>query len=134
MRFAQGPSRGPSPERVRVPVFAIGRRVRVACAGGNSGGVTLTDDTGTNALGSLSDGSEVEILAWRPRGAEGTRYRVRATRNALEGWLAVANLAGHPAKLPAAVSGPTPPALESASSLRAAESRDPKRRFGQRSK
>src|SRR2546428_12016719 len=99
MRFSQGPSRGPSPERVRVPVFAIGRRVRVACAGGNSAGVTLTDDTGTNALGSLSDGSEGEILAWRPRGAEGTRDPGRATRNAPGGWLPGAHPARHPAQL-----------------------------------
>src|SRR5262249_58845287 len=40
----------------------------------------------------LADGTEVEILAWRPRGFHGTRYRVRATRDGLEGWLAVDNL------------------------------------------
>src|SRR5207249_11239010 len=132
MRFAQGPSRGPSPERVRVPVFAVGRRVRVACARESSAGATLTDETGTNVLGSLSDGSEVEILAWRPRGSEGTRYRVRATRNALEGWLGVASLSS-PAKPSAlvrgiAVAAPPVPALASG------KSGDSGRRVGPRAK
>ncbi len=132
MRFAQGPPRGPSSERVRVPVFAVGRRVRVACSSENAAGVTLMDETGTTAIGKLSGGSEVEILAWRPRGAEGTRYRVRATRNALEGWLGVASLSS-PAKPSAlvrriAAAAPPVPALASG------KSGDSGRRVGPRSK
>jgi hypothetical protein len=91
MRFGQGPFRGSSSPHIRTPVFAIGRRVRVACPVNSARRVTLTDDLGTNMVGTLSDGSEVEILAWRPLGG-GTRYQVRATRNNLEGWLAVGDL------------------------------------------
>src|SRR5204862_509600 len=81
----------------------------------SAAGGTLMDETGTTAIGKLSGGSEVEILAWRPRGAEGTRYRVRATRNALEGWLGVASLSS-PAKPSAlvrriAAAAPPVPAL-----------------------
>jgi len=89
------------------------------------------DETGTTAIGKLSGGSEVEILAWRPRGAEGTRYRVRATRNALEGWLGVASLSS-PAKpsalVRAAAAAPPVPALASGKSGNSG------RRVGPRSK
>jgi len=113
-------------------VFAVGRRVRVAGSSENAAGVTLMDETGTTAIGKLSGGSEVEILAWRPRGAEGTRYRVRATRNALEGWLGVASLSS-PAKPSAlvrriAAAAPPVPALASG------KSGDSGRRAGPRSK
>ena len=101
MRFTQGPPRGPSLERTRVPVFAVGRRVSVAGSSEKSADVTLTDEAGTTAVGTLRSGSEVEILAWRPRGADGARYRVRATRNAIEGWLGAASLSSPPK--PAAV-------------------------------
>jgi hypothetical protein len=72
-------------------VFAVGRRVFVACSGASLAGVTLTDDSGASAGGSLRDGAEVEIIAWRPLGSQGTRYRVRSSRG-VEGWLGVADL------------------------------------------
>ena len=78
--------------RTHSSVFAVGRRVYVACAGDRLAHVALTDDAGADARSRLADGTEVEILAWRPRGSNGTRYRVRATREGLEGWLAGNNL------------------------------------------
>jgi hypothetical protein len=114
MRFAQGPLRGSPPVRVRVPVFAVGRRVYVTCSGGHAAHVALTDDAGANALASLTDGTEVEILGWRPRGFGGTRYRVRTTRNGVEGWLAVGDLRSTQSAVSSAPTGPTAPATGSA--------------------
>jgi hypothetical protein len=125
----RGAFRAPAPVRVRVAVFAVGRRVYVACAGDRSGPATLTDDSGKRALGSLSDGTEVAILAWRPGWAGTTRYRVRATASGFEGWLPVGNLRGTEAAIspvasaPAAV-GPTP--------VRLGEREESGRRFGMR--
>ena len=93
MAFSRGPV-GPGPVQVRVPVFAVGRRVYVACEGNRSGRVTLTDDTGTTPLTSLPDGAEVAILAWRPGRGGATMYHVRVTDSGLEGWLPVGNLRG----------------------------------------
>jgi len=87
------PASAPVRERGRAAVFAVGRRVFVACSAARLAGVTLTDDTGATACGKLSDGAEVEILAWRPLGSQGTRYRVRSSRG-IEGWLGVADLRG----------------------------------------
>src|SRR5262245_54394192 len=87
--------RAAPPERTRASVFGVGRRVYVACAGDRLAHVALTDDAGADAQTRLADGTEVEILAWRPRGSHGTRYCVRATRDGLEGWLAVDNLRTH---------------------------------------
>jgi len=54
--------------------------------------VALGDDTGKVLSGvCLADGIEVEVLAWRPRGARDTRYRVRAADGA-DGWLPADNL------------------------------------------
>jgi hypothetical protein len=82
--------------RTQSSVFAVGRRVYVSCAGDPLAQVALTDDRGADARTGLADGTEVEILAWRPRKSHGTRYRVRATRDGLEGWLAVDNLRNNP--------------------------------------
>jgi hypothetical protein len=69
------------------------------------------DDAGTSALTSLADGTEVEILAWRPRGAVGTRYRVRLTRGGLEGWLESVNLRPALSALVAVRPEPAPPTV-----------------------
>jgi hypothetical protein len=94
--------------RVRAAVFAVGRRVYVACAGERSSPATLTDGAGKVALASLADGTEVAILAWRPGSAGGTLYKVRATQSDVEGWLPVGNLRGTEAavSLPLATSPP----------------------------
>jgi hypothetical protein len=72
MRFPHPPSRQPAPVRARAAVFAVGRRVYVACPDAGQAPVPLMGDAGTSGLTSLADGSEVEILAWRPRGSVGT--------------------------------------------------------------
>jgi hypothetical protein len=116
--------------RSQVSVFAVGRRVYVACAGDGLPHVALTDDAGADARTRLTDGTEVEILAWRPRKSHGTRYRVRATRDGLEGWLAVDNLRN----TPSAISAPTAPARAATgpTPLRETTSGDTRYRFGQR--
>jgi hypothetical protein len=110
-------------------VFAVGRRVYVARSGGPSGDVTLTDDAGGDPRSRLADGTEVEILAWRPRGSDGTRYCVRAIHNGLVGWLPVDNLRNTRAAAPVAAEAPSAPADDS---VPAVVPDDGKRRFGQR--
>jgi hypothetical protein len=93
------------PVRRCASVCAGGRRVSVACAGDRPAPVALTDDADAHALTRLAAGSAVEILAWRPRGSDGTRYHVQSTRNGREG-----GLAGHNVRsTPAAGSAPTEP-------------------------
>jgi hypothetical protein len=106
MAFPRAPLRAPARARVHASVFAVGRLVYVACLGGGSARVTLTDDAGTTPLATLGDGTEVAILAWRPGSSGAARYRVRATASSLEGWLPVGNLRS----TPTAVASPPPPA------------------------
>jgi len=90
------PSRGPMPSarpsRSTGPILSVGRRVFVHCPGAPGKTVELTDDTGCGGGAMLADGTEVEIVAWRPRGATGTRYRVQGKEARVEGWLGVDNL------------------------------------------
>ena len=97
--------------RTHSSVFAVGRRVYVACAGDRLAHVALTDDAGADARSRLADGTEVEILAWRPRGSVGTRYRVRLTRGGLEGWLESVNLRPALSALVAVRPEPAPPTV-----------------------
>jgi hypothetical protein len=122
--------RAARPGRTRASIFAVGRRVYVACAGDRRAQVALPDAAGADALNRLADGTEVEILAWRPRGADGTRYRVRSTCNGREGWLAVDNLRSTPCAVAAPIEPPR--AATGSAPLRATESGDSGRRFGQR--
>lgn len=94
-RAAASPS---SRGRTPAVVFPIGRRVFVACTAAPLVRVTLTDDSGQVARGSLRDGVEVEIVAWRPHGPQGTRYLVRAAGKELEGWLGAAEVRGSKTK------------------------------------
>jgi len=113
------------PLRGAGPVLSIGRRVFVNCPRDGAGRVLLADDAGRTEATSLADGAEVEILAWRPRGSGGTRYRVHSMRDGLEGWLAAENLRA--CRLPVSPESPlpaTPPR---------AQAGDTRRRFGQRS-
>jgi len=131
MGFPRRPLRAPAPVRIDASVFAVGRHVYVACTRGGSTRVTLTDDAGKMALATLSDGTEVTILAWRPGWAGSTLYRVRATATGLEGWLPVGNLRSTEAAISAAPTPAPAPAVPSAPP-RAAEDADSGRRFGQR--
>jgi len=125
MAFHRAPPRTPAPARVRVAVFAVGRRVYVA-GGNRSARVTLTDGA-ERPLASLGDGAEVTIIAWLPGWAGTTRYRVRVTDSGLEGWLPVGDLRGTAAAISSPSSVPAPPAAHPA--LREEASG---RRFGQR--
>ena len=104
-------SHGVQPPRPRSssPVLAVGHRVLVTCAGHGARGVTLTDSDGTTPLATLAEGAEVEIVAWQPRGAGGTRYRIKATSGDLQGWLAAANLRPRPLPVEAPRVVPVPP-------------------------
>ena len=122
--------RAPASVRKRTSVFAVGRRVYVACSREHSPQVALKDEAGHVARSNLSDGTEVEILAWRPRGFGETRYHVRSTGTGLEGWLAVDNLRS----TQAAVAPPDETAQPAVGpdSRRGAGVAVPGRRFGQR--
>jgi hypothetical protein len=78
-------------------VLAVGWRVLVVSPAGRGRRVTLTDSDGTTAVGTLADGAEVEILAWRPRRSGTTLYRIRPTGGDTEGWLSGANMKPRPA-------------------------------------
>jgi len=79
-----------SPSR-STPVIAIGQHVFVNCPGNRS--VPLADESGRilSAV-HLADGAEIEVVAWRPRGGNETRYRVRALSNGADGWIPAENL------------------------------------------
>ena len=133
MAFPWRPPRAPAPVRIRVSVFAVGRRVYVAaCAGDRSARVTLTDDAGKRTLASLGDGAEVVILAWRPGWAGATRYHVRVVDSGLEGWLPVGNLRSTEVAISAAPTVPPPPTVRP-QPRQVGEIEGPRRRFGQRS-
>lgn len=81
----------PRPPRLAI-VLAVGQRVFVNSTDRPSRPVALGDESGKLLTGvRLIDGAEVEVLAWRPRGAVDTRYRVRALDGA-DGWLPAGNL------------------------------------------
>jgi hypothetical protein len=105
-------------------VFAVGRRVYINCSGSFAGSIALTDEAGASEVANVTDGTEVDILAWRPRGSSGTRYRVRSTGNDLEGWIAAGNQRG--------AQSVVPPAEVEATAAR--ESVDPRPRFGRRAR
>jgi hypothetical protein len=73
--------------------MAVGQHVFVNCPGNRTGSVVLADESGkVLSAVHLADGVEVEVIAWRPRGASDTRYRVRTPSDAADGWLPSANL------------------------------------------
>lgn len=76
-------------------VFAVGCRA-VVTSGEDDVPVQLTGEDGHTAGDTLRDCVEVEIVAWRPRRAGGTLYRVRAIDGATEGWLGAAQLRALP--------------------------------------
>jgi hypothetical protein len=67
-------------------VISVGARALVAPSVGTSAG-TLTDENGIPTGLTLAADVEVEIVAWRPRGRSGSRYRVRSLADGVEGWI-----------------------------------------------
>lgn len=81
----------PRPPRLGV-VLAVGQHVFVNSTDSPPRPVALGDESGKLLSGEhLIDGVEVEVLAWRPRGASDTRYRVRGPSGS-DGWLPAGNL------------------------------------------
>ena len=114
-----------SPSR-STPVIAVGQRVFVDSAGNRSGSVVLADENGkVLSAVSLADGVEVEVVAWRPRGASDTRYRVRTSSGGADGWVPADNLRRALVSVPA----PEPTTPGQATAVTDADGR----RFGQRS-
>jgi hypothetical protein len=111
----------PLPKTRPSTILSVGRRAYVNCRGR----VALAFDDGRNSPNSLADGAEVEILAWRPLGNRGTRYRVRAQQDGHEGWLAAEALRQ------TAVAVPSEPAAPEKQMPRPLP-RDTHRKFGQR--
>ena len=89
------------------PILSVGRRVFVNGPDAAPSSVALLDEIGNTAGLALPAGAAVEILAWRPRGAGGPRYRVRSTDDGREGWLPGARLRASSTRLG---SSPVPPA------------------------
>ena len=92
MAFIRSRQRVAPRQRPVQVVLAVGQRVFIHRHDDPSRAVTLTDEHGTPAAAYLRDGAEVEIVAWRPRGATGTRYRVRHHSDGSDGWLAADEL------------------------------------------
>ena len=131
MPFSQRPFRPKPSPRIDRAVLAVGRRVYVACPSDMFTGATLTNEAGTSPLASLADGTEVDILAWRPRGSSGTRYRVRSARDGLEGWLPAGNLRASLSPVAPTDASAKPPGTPSPS---VESGLDSGRRFGQRAR
>ena len=114
----------PRPPVRSTPVMAVGQHVFINSAGNRSGSVALADVSGKvlSAL-HLADGIEVEVVAWRPGGANDTRYRVRAPHGA-DGWVPAENLRRALVPLPP----PEPSTPAQATTVADASGR----RFGQR--
>lgn len=88
------------------PVLAVGGRVLVT-GQGDATRIELTDDRNLPTGITVARDIEVEILAWRPRGSTGTRYRVRCAADGVEGWLDAGSLRALPR--PPAPPPPPPP-------------------------
>jgi hypothetical protein len=74
-------------------VLAVGQRAFVHAPDGTSRLVSLTNGDGIPGATVLTDGAEVEVLAWRPRGSTGTRYRIRhRSDGGADGWVAAEEL------------------------------------------
>src|SRR6185295_15594006 len=92
MRFDSSRPRGVVRPRATQMVLAVGQRAFVHHPGDTPYPVAMTDDHGLPGAAAVCDGDEVEILAWRPRGSTGTRYRVRRHTDGAHGWLAATEL------------------------------------------
>ncbi len=89
--FRSRPRSGPVAAQPRF-VLAVGQRAFVHSPPQQSHVVFLTNEHGIPGDTVLRDGSEIEVVAWRPRGLDGTRYRIRGCADGVDGWLAAEEL------------------------------------------
>ena len=75
----------------RAPL-AVGAHAVVVCPNAPLRRVPLTEANGTGCVGTVADGTEVEIVAWHARGQTGWRYQVQSSDGTMEGWLSAAHL------------------------------------------
>jgi len=95
MMQRRSPMPGPLPRRGDGhPVLAVGGRVLVTARPGVPA-VALSDENGVATGASMGTDVEVEIVAWRPRGPSGPRYRIRSARG-VEGWVDAGSLRPRP--------------------------------------
>jgi hypothetical protein len=129
MSFQPPRFRPATPARATTPVLSVGRRVFINSRGTSGDRVALTDEAGTTVRCNLVDGAEVEILAWRPRGSTGPRYRVHTTDGGHDGWLPADNLRVSVARVlePQPSSEPPPAAARADGRRRFGQSFDPSR-------
>ena len=111
-------------------VHAVGQRVYVNRSGGAVAHVDLMNEEGTAPIARLADGAEVMIVAWKPRGATGTRYCVRCTADGVEGWLQAGNL--RRARTATVTAAPAAPPAKPARAPSPVDTRNAKPRFGGR--
>jgi hypothetical protein len=69
------------------PVYAVGHIATIAGSAGDAQDVRLMDASALVSHGTVARGARVEILAWQPSAADGTRYRVRSSSDGIEGWV-----------------------------------------------
>jgi hypothetical protein len=109
---APPPPRAPGRPDVK-SILPIGSRVLVTEGAAGGGSVPLSDEPGHTCIGSVRVGAEVELMAWRPRGGWGTRYRIRVDDGS-EGWVDAANLRARPEPEPPRRAPAPPPAASPA--------------------
>jgi hypothetical protein len=93
MKFDNRPTIPVLRKPVRLPPISVGRHVFVNGAPNPTerlDPVPLTDDADMRTLRTLTDGEEVEVLAWRQR--QPVRYHVRCIADGAEGWVAAESL------------------------------------------
>jgi hypothetical protein len=112
MAFIRPRQRPAGPAAKSRVVLAVGQRAFVNALPDALRPVVLTDDHGHPGDGTLRDGTEVEIVGWRPRGAKGTRYRVRDRSGGSDGWLEAEELRTTPSRPTPEPAGPPPTALQ----------------------
>ena len=87
MVFVPSRQRTARPARKPGVVLAVGQRAFVNAPSDAASVILLTYEDGIPSESTLRDGTEVEIVGWRPRGSTGTRYRVCDRDSGSDGWL-----------------------------------------------
>ena len=73
-------------------ILAVGWRAFVNAPASLRERIITMGADGDAAANTLADGDEVEILGWRPRMTDGTRYQIRRLSDGREWWIGVSFL------------------------------------------